>query len=83
MCLRCSHFPQFKIQGSSGPVVNKFTLISTTFPLFAGVFFQMSEDGYLLLLMLFMAFMARRRFILASNWRSHTFKYAMSRIIDY
>lgn len=56
---------------------------------FAWVFFQMSEDGYLLLLMLFMAFMARLvnfglnvLFILASNWGAHTFKYAMSHIID-
>lgn len=42
----------------------------------------MSEDGYLLPLMLFMAFMARLLFILASYWRPYTFEYAMSRIVD-
>lgn len=49
----------------------------------------MSEDGYLLLLMLFMAFVARLvafglnvPFILASNCGTHTFKYAMNHIID-
>lgn len=58
-------------------------------PLFAAAFFQMSEDGYLLLLMLFMAFMARLvsfglnvLFILASNWGAYTFKYAMSHVTD-
>ena len=59
------------------------------FSRFAGVFFQMSEDGYLLPLMLFMAFGARPvsfglnvLFILASNWGAHIFKYAVSHIID-
>lgn len=39
--LRRSHFPLFKIQGSSQPVVNKFTIINTgdeCFPLCRGVF---------------------------------------------
>lgn len=56
---------------------------------FAGVFFQMSEDGYLLLLMLFMAFRSRLvsfglnvLFILTSNWGARIFKYAVSHIID-
>lgn len=59
------------------------------FLLCRGLFFLMFEDEYLLLLMLFMAFVARLvtfglnvLFELASNWGVHTFKYALSHYID-